>query len=607
MKKIFSTVIAVALAALTFTSCEDVPMPYDYPGTGGGEETPTIEPTGDGTMANPYNIAALNDYASSLESGQTSPDQKYFKGKVVSIKEAPGNSYGNATFYLSDDGTTKNQFYVYRCYGPGNKKFTAADENMFTIGDEVLVCGTITNYNGTLETEQNKAYVVSVNGEGGTNNPGTNVDPKGTGTAADPFNVAAAIAKCTETGETATTDVYYVQGVAKTIDASGAGQYGNITIDMTDEGGSDVFKAFQIVSFNGAKFTEASVASTVKEGDLIVVKGNLVNYKNNTPETTGKGAAQLVSVNGVGGGDTPDTPDIPQGEAKGDGTKDNPFNAVAAIKFASNLAADAKSDPVYIKGKVSRTKDISVQYKNATFYISEDGTQKDEFYVFRCKGLDNTDIASADDVMVGDDVVIYGPVVNYNGNTPETVQNEAYIYSITHNGTPGGDDNPSTGGDVTPGDANVSLVMANVYSECTNGSVDAGTKTVNGITMAFAQNDGNNPPKYYWNATPAYCSVRMYAKNSVEIKADQTISKVVFTCAAGSGSTNYNGNPTMTTTKGSITKASDNVTVTVDGINSNSFTLTNEHTATSSGVQFRIVKMDVYYATSSAKAKRVRK
>lgn len=436
--------MAVALAAFTFTSCEDVPMPYDYPGTGGGSETPTIEAEGDGTMASPYNITALNDYASSLEAGQSSPDQKYFKGKVVSIKEAPGNSYGNATFYLSDDGTTKNQFYVYRCYGPGNKKFTASDEDMFTIGDEVLVCGTITNYNGTLETEQNKAYVVSVNGEGGTDNPGTSVDPKGAGTAADPFNVAAAIAKCTETGETATTETYYVQGVAQSIDASGAGQYGNITIDMTDEGGSEVFKAFQIVSFNGAKFTEASVSSTVKEGDLVVVKGNLVNYKNNTPETTGKGAAQLVSVNGVGGGDTPDTPDTP-----GDATE---ITCAKAVEICNALEDKVETTELYtVTGYITET-DGKISRDQQVFWMAD---TKDGGKVFEAYWANIPDPTKA--LPVGTKLKMTGKLMRF-GTTPEMKNGNVVVIEMGEGGTgnEGGNDNPGTGGaslaDFTNGD-----------------------------------------------------------------------------------------------------------------------------------------------------------
>lgn len=39
MKKIALSIMALAMAAVTFTSCEDVPAPYDYQGTGGGGST----------------------------------------------------------------------------------------------------------------------------------------------------------------------------------------------------------------------------------------------------------------------------------------------------------------------------------------------------------------------------------------------------------------------------------------------------------------------------------------------------------------------------------------------------------------------------------------
>ena len=37
MKKLTLSLFALAMTAMTFTSCEDVPAPYDYPGTGGNE------------------------------------------------------------------------------------------------------------------------------------------------------------------------------------------------------------------------------------------------------------------------------------------------------------------------------------------------------------------------------------------------------------------------------------------------------------------------------------------------------------------------------------------------------------------------------------------
>ncbi len=597
MKKIFYTIMAIAISAFTLQSCEDVPFPYDIPGisdTDGGSSA--VEATGDGTLENPYNVAGALAFIKTLDADVESEKEIYVKGKVkiISTTEETIKQYGNHTFTIADEGS-ETVLTAFQVYGPGKKKFTSMDQ--LKEGDEVIICGKVVNYKGNTPETVGKgaAYVYSINGIGGepAGKPGT---PAGSGTQADPYNVAGVIAYINTLGADVTSDkVVYVKGIVESNNTTDATikQYGNMTFTMIDAGCEGSFTAFQVYGLGKKKFT---AVSDIKEGDEVIVCGKVVNYKGNTPETEGKGAAYVYSINGKSEGASDPTP-TPGGDAKGSGTQADPYNVAAIINVAKNLAADAKSNEVYFKGKVSSVKEISTQYGNGTFYISDDGTTNNEFYVFRCKDEGNQNFTDANAVKVGDEVVICGKVTNYKGDTPETVQNEAYIFSNDHKGNGGGNDS----GSVTPGAGDVSLVMKNVYSNCTSGSVDAGTMTVGGITLAFAQNDGSNPPKYYWNATADFCSVRMYAKNSIEVKADKTISKVVFTCAAGSGTTYYNGNPTMTTSKGSIDKASDNVTVTVSGINSTSFTLTNEHTSTSSGVQFRIVKMDIYYASSAAK------
>ncbi|MCQ2255551.1 MAG: hypothetical protein MJZ29_08635 [Bacteroidaceae bacterium] len=282
-------------------------------------------------------------------------------------------------------------------------------------------------------------YDLPIFGGGGDS---TTIEPKGSGTASDPFNVAAAIEKCKEVGTTVSADVYYIQGVVKNVDTSGAAQYGNISIDMIDEGGSDVFKAFQILGIDGKKFTEAT-ASEIKEGDVVVVKGKVYNYSGNTPETEGKGAAQLVSVNGVGGNDTP----VIQGEPKGTGTQADPYNATAAIAYATSLAADTESaNDIYVKGIVVEVKEAFSDYGNATFYIADSNESADKFYCFRALGLGNKQCKDPNALMVGDEVIVCGKVVNYKGNTPETVQNKAYIYSLNGKVEGGG-----TTPEVTPG------------------------------------------------------------------------------------------------------------------------------------------------------------
>lgn len=143
---------------------------YSLNGKTEGGTTPDTpaegEATGDGTKDHPYNSVAANKYTSSLASGAESDKDIYIKGKVVSVKEQYGTQFGNATFYISDDGKADNQFCVFRALYLNNKKYTSGVT--LNPGDEVVVCGKVTNYMGnTPETVQGKAYLVSLKSNGG--------------------------------------------------------------------------------------------------------------------------------------------------------------------------------------------------------------------------------------------------------------------------------------------------------------------------------------------------------------------------------------------------------------------------------------------------------
>ena len=134
---------------------------------------------------------------------------------------------------------------------------------------------------------------------------------------------------------------------------------------------------------------------------------------------------EIPTINGAGSGSNVSTPE-------GEGTLESPYNAAGANAYISTLGADENSDKaIYVKGIICNIKEApNSQYGNATFYISADGkTTSEQFYVFRCHNLENKKFTDNDVLNIGDEVIIYGKVVNYKGNTPETVQNEAYIYS----------------------------------------------------------------------------------------------------------------------------------------------------------------------------------
>ena len=309
MKKIIYSLFVLAMAAFTFSSCEDVPAPYDMPTK---PETPEeIQPTGSGTAADPFNIAAVEKY---IDEGGSAETEIYVKGKVVSVK--PGSfdpQYGSLKYYISEDRTATNQFYVYNGYaGPNRTKFSG--EDALKPGDEVVICGKVDNYQGTKEFLVGN-YIVSLNGQGGTTTPDTPADEaKGTGTEADPFNSVAANNLATSLGSGEVSDKeYYIKGKIQEIKDQFAAQFGNATFYIADDENSQKFLIFRTYYFGGEKWKEGD--GQLKIGDEVVVCAKLINYMGNTPETNQGG--KLISVNGKtsieGGSETPDTPSTTEG------------------------------------------------------------------------------------------------------------------------------------------------------------------------------------------------------------------------------------------------------------------------------------------------------
>jgi hypothetical protein len=292
MKKIIKSAFVLALMALTFTSCEDVPAPFDTNYNEQGE-TSNVEPAGDGTEASPYNVARVLEI---VKAGEQTTDMVYLKGVITNIKEIDTNQFGNATFSISDTKNGMTTFLIYRCMWLNGAKFSTGNE--IAIGDTVVVQGELINFNGTPETKQG-AKIISVNGKGnegsgGETGDGDQVEPAGEGTAESPYNVAKALALTNALPKDGKSDNVYVEGTIVGTPEIDTGTYGNATYNLSDGGSSTVtFKIFRGYAFNGDKFT---AANQLKEGDKVVVYGQLLNYFGNTPEMAQ--GNKLISVNG---------------------------------------------------------------------------------------------------------------------------------------------------------------------------------------------------------------------------------------------------------------------------------------------------------------------
>lgn len=304
--------LVALMTAFTFTSCEDVPAPYDIPNGGNGGETTTEVAEGNGTVDSPYNPLAVVQYIKSLEAGVNSSDYVYIKGIVSSTKEISAQ-FGNASFYISADGTTTGtQFYVYRVKGLGNKNIASDDE--VKVGDEVIICAKVVNYGGnTPETVQGEGYIYALNGktEGGTT-PSTG-QATGDGSKENPFNSVAANQMASKLASGAKTDKqYYIKGKVVSVKEAFSAQYGNASFYISDDGKAEgQFLVFRTLYLGNEKWTEGK--TNVAVGDEVVVCGSLTNYMGNTPETV-QGETYLVSLKSNGGGtETPDTPEVGEG------------------------------------------------------------------------------------------------------------------------------------------------------------------------------------------------------------------------------------------------------------------------------------------------------
>lgn len=523
MKKFIYSLFVLAIAAMTFSSCEDVPAPYNMPQEVIDE---IAEPSGSGTAEDPYNAAAANQLGESLEADANS-ETVYIKGIVTRFdRDGVNPEYGNATFYISEDGTTNNEFYVFHCYGLGGERFTSEDE--LKVGDEVIVCGQITNFMGnTVELDQG-GYIYSLNGTVVPKDDQSTAEPEGEGTLESPYNVAKA-QEVIANG--APDEEVYVKGKVSEIRGLNT-QYGSLTYYISDDGTTTgQLYVYGGLYLNGEKF---SSEDQLKVGDEVVIRGKLVLY-GSTPEINTNSV--LISINGQ------------TGTVAGDGTEANPYSASQALELikAEQFESGTK---YYVKGIISKVEKFDDRYSSITYYISDDGTATNQLQVYSGKSFNGEGFSSINDLKVGDEVVVLGEFKLFNG-TPE-VDKSSEIVSLNGQTGEGG----STGGS--------GVTISGDIVTLTNSAVTAGTETAtlnvaditglkrgdkpssltmsDGSVITFDANGETNGPAYY------VTDMRVYKNNIMRFSCKKTIAKIVITCSGDdrvgnkTATVSFNGN-----------------------------------------------------------------
>ena len=440
MKKTLKSILFATLGVFAFTCCEDVPAPYQIPGTEEKVPDKEIQPAGTGTLEDPYNVAGVVAFINTLQADTESEQAVYIKGKVASntTSESTITQYGNMTFTMIDEGNKSTTFTAFQVYGPGKKKFTAVTD--IKVGDEVVVYGKVVNYKGTTPETVGKgaAYVYSINSEGGS----------GEQTEGTPVTCAQAVELTNALADGATsTETYTITGYITEV-------VGNVsknqqTFWMADEkDGGKVFEAYW------ADLPEG-VTAFVK-GAKVKITGQLIKYVKDgvvTPEIKNAKVVILEAGDGGGGG-------TEEGTA---------VTCAQAVELTNALADGATSTETYtITGYITEGVG-SVSRNQQTFWMAD---EKEGGKVFEAYWANLPEGVTA--FVKGSKVKITGKLMKYvkdGAVTPEIKNATVVILEASEGGEGGG------GGE--QGDAS-EYGIALTYAAGTN-FYDTGIATINEV------------------------------------------------------------------------------------------------------------------------------
>lgn len=290
-----------AMAAFTFSSCEDVPEPYTLPTK---PETPgNTDPNQKGSESNPYTVT---EAIALIKTGTAPSTAVCVKGKITAVTFFNA-IYSSLSYNIADEGSS-DVIEVYSGKGKDGANFSSKDD--LKVGQTVVVKGIVkafTKNDGTIVNEIDKnSTIISIENTG-TTSPDT--PTTGKGSLSDPYNVAEAIAAIK--AGTAPTAQVYLTGIISYV-AFYNDQYKSITYYISDDGKSKDMQVYSGKGLNGADFASKE---DLKVGQKVTILGKIMKFtdKNGNDIMEVDKTSSIVKIEGEGGGEvkpdpTPDTP-----------------------------------------------------------------------------------------------------------------------------------------------------------------------------------------------------------------------------------------------------------------------------------------------------------
>ena len=436
-----------AMAAFTFSSCEDVPEPYTQPTQPGGPGN--TDPNQKGSESNPYTVA---EAIALIKAGTAPSTAVCVKGKITAVTFF-NETYSSLSYNIADEGSS-DVIEVYSGKGKDGANFSSKDD--LKVGQTVVVKGIVkafTKNDGTIVNEIDKnSTIISIENTG-TTTPDT--PATGKGSLSDPYNVAEAIAAI-KAGTAPTTQVY-LTGIISDV-AFYNETYKSITYYISDDGKGKDMQVYSGKGLNGADFASKE---DLKVGQKVTILGKIMKFTdkngNDIMEVDKTSSIVKIEGEGTGGGEVkPDPkPDPTPGEvATGENggfenrTDSKPTNwktGSTAGNATLSQSEDAHSGKYSVKVGGSANANKRLGYKEITLKAGE---YKVKFYAKAAteKGASvRPGFVPVTDGKVGD--YIYGEYVNELKNTEWKLVEQTltipadgtYCFVIMNAKKPGGD------------------------------------------------------------------------------------------------------------------------------------------------------------------------
>ena len=347
MKKYIFSVLMVAMAAFTFSSCEDVPEPYTLPTQPAGPGN--TDPNQKGSESNPYTVA---EAIALIKAGTAPSTAVCVKGKITAVTFF-NETYSSLSYNIADEGSS-DVIEVYSGKGKDGANFSSKDD--LKVGQTVVVKGIVkafTKNDGTIVNEIDKnSTIISIENTG-TTTPDT--PATGKGSLSDPYNVAEAIAAI-KAGTAPTTQVY-LTGIISDV-AFYNETYKSITYYISDDGKSKDMQVYSGKGLNGADFASKE---DLKVGQKVTILGKIMKFtdKNGNDIMEVDKTSSIVKIEGEGTG----------GEVKPDPTPDTPASGNIEMTDASILSG--KSGDVELVEKYYNSQNVTNESTWYTWKIGD--------------------------------------------------------------------------------------------------------------------------------------------------------------------------------------------------------------------------------------------